>query len=151
MNVERETFVSTNKNKSNDLKGGIAMRKIRFASRGRLVAMGLGLGAIVLLSGPPLSLAEDSSNFVEKMKKWQSEMSEKFRDTYKGLRGENQKRENSAATASVDLREQNESYTVRLSLPNRDLDRVEVKLEGDELRIVAPPRKRLAATSRRFG
>src|SRR5438045_5981006 len=70
-------------------------------------------------------------------------MSEKFRDTYKSLRGESQKREKSGATASVDLREQNESYTVRLNLPSRDLDKVEVKLEGDDLRIVAPAEEKV--------
>ena len=116
------------------------MKKKRSTNR---QLMGLGLGAIMSLGGPPVSLAEDSSGFVEKMKKWQSEMSEKFRDTYKSLRGESQKREKSGATASVDLREQNESYTVRLNLPSRDLDKVEVKLEGDDLRIVAPAEEKV--------
>ena len=68
------------------------MKKKRSTNR---QLMGLGLGAIMSLGGPPVSLAEDSSGFVEKMKKWQSEMSEKFRDTYKSLRGESQKREKS--------------------------------------------------------
>ena len=66
-----------------------------------------------------------------------------FRDSYKSLRGESQKHEKSAANASVDLREQDESYTVRLNLPNRDLDKVEVKLDGDELRIVAPAEEKI--------
>jgi HSP20 family molecular chaperone IbpA len=107
----------------------------------RLVARSLALSAtITLLAGVTVVFAasetRDSGSFAEKMKKWQEEMSEKFRDSYKSLRGE--KSEKSAATASVDLREQDESYTVRLNLPDRDLDKVEVTLEGDELHIVAP-------------
>ncbi|MGI8601757.1 MAG: Hsp20 family protein [Verrucomicrobiales bacterium] len=43
-----------------------------------------------------------------------------------------------AGGASVDLREQKDSYTLRLNLPNRDLDTVQIKLQGDSLNIVAP-------------
>jgi HSP20 family molecular chaperone IbpA len=46
--------------------------------------------------------------------------------------------ESSIATASVDLREQQNNYTVRLNLPDRNLDKVEVAWTGDTLRIVAP-------------
>ena len=42
------------------------------------------------------------------------------------------------ATASVDLREDKDGYTVRLNLPDRDLEKVEIKLEDKALRVVAP-------------
>jgi len=79
---------------------------------------------------------KDDSGFVQKMEQWQDKMSDKFRDTWKKLRGE--RKEKSIATASVDLREDKDNYTVRLNLPGRKLDQVEIKLEGDALRIVAP-------------
>lgn len=110
--------------------------------RARLLAIGLALGASIAAFGyaPQAGAVEEkkdsSTSFTEKMKKWQDEMSDKFRDTWKGLRGK--KDERSIATASVDLREQKDSYTVRLNLPDRDLDKVDIKLEGDELHIVAP-------------
>ncbi len=89
----------------------------------------------------PLAVAagvekKDDKGFIEKMEQWQDKMTDKFRDAWKGFRGK--KDERSIATASVDLREQKDSYTVRLNLPNRDLDKVEIKLDGDELHIVAP-------------
>lgn len=59
-----------------------------------------------------------------------------FCDTFKSLRGDAEKP--SVSTASVDLREQKESYIVRLNLPDRDLAKVAVTLEGDTLRIVTP-------------
>ena len=109
--------------------------------RAGLLAAGLALGASVMLTCPPLAVAageakKDNKGFMEKMDQWQDKMSEKFRDTWKNLRGES--KEKSVATASVDLREDKDSYTVRLNLPDRDLDKVEIKLEGDTLRIVAP-------------
>src|SRR4029079_7473922 len=51
----------------------------------------------------------------------------------------------SIGTASVDLREQQDSYTVRLNLPERDLDKVDIKLEGDSLHIAAPAEKKAAS------
>ena len=109
--------------------------------RAGLLAAGLALGASVMLTCPPLAVAageakKDNKGFMEKMDQWQDKMSEKFRDTWKNLRGESKGK--SVATASVDLREDKDSYTVRLNLPDRDLDKVEIKLEGDTLRIVAP-------------
>ncbi len=89
----------------------------------------------------PLAVAagvekKNDKGFIEKMEQWQDKMTDKFRDAWKGLR--DNKEERSIATASVDLREQKDSYTVRLNLPNRDLEKVEIKLDGDELHIVAP-------------
>ena len=92
-------------------------------------------------SEAPLAVAagvekKDDKGFIEKMEQWQGKMTDKFRDAWKGLRGK--KEERSIATASVDLREQKDSYTVRLNMPSRDLEKVEIKLDGDELHIVAP-------------
>ena len=111
--------------------------------RAWLLAISLTLSAsIQMLNVMPAAAAldekKDSSAFVEKMKKWEDEMSEKFRDTFKSLRKDNKESDKSTATASVDLREQKDSYTIRLNLPSRDLHKVDVKLEGDMLHIVAP-------------
>jgi HSP20 family protein len=100
----------------------------------------LALIADLMMISPDVVAAEDAKKsnqgFIEKMEQWQNKMSEKFRDTWKGLRGDDQGK--SVATASVDLREDKDHYTVRLNLPDRDLEKVEIKLEGDTLRIVAP-------------
>lgn len=113
--------------------------------RVRLLAAGLA-GAIMLVAAPTAARAadetkKDDSGFVEKMERWQDRMSDSFRDTWHKLWGDKKggaMNEKSIATASVDLREQKDSYTVRLNLPNRDLNKVQVKLDGDTLRIVAP-------------
>jgi HSP20 family molecular chaperone IbpA len=70
------------------------------------------------------------------MNEWQDKMSEKFRDTWKSLRSDS--KEKSFSTASADLREDRDRYTLRLNLPDRDLENVQVKLEGETLHIVAP-------------
>jgi HSP20 family molecular chaperone IbpA len=97
--------------------------------------MVLGTGAL-LVAGPFL-LAEESKDqgFLEKVQDWQNEMSDKFRDTWKKLRQEGNP---SIVSASVDLREQEKSYMLRLDLPGRDLDKVDVSLKGDTLHIVVP-------------
>ena len=105
------------------------------------LAAGLALGACIIMTLPPSGGAaeepkQDGKGFLEKMERWQDKMSEKFRDTWKNLRGAS--KEKSSATASVDLREDKNGYTVRLNLPDRDLEKVEIRLEGDTLRIVAP-------------
>ncbi len=74
------------------------------------------------------------------MKQWQDLMSDKFRDTWEGWRG--RKGGNSIGAASVDLREQKDSYTVRLNLPERDLSKVDIKLDGSSLHITAPAEKK---------
>lgn len=90
---------------------------------------------------------KEDLGFLEKMNRWEDRMSDKFHDTWQKLWGEKEGEsmgERSVATASVDLREQKDSYTARLNLPNRDLDKVEVKLDGDTLRIVAPAEDKAA-------
>lgn len=93
-----------------------------------------------LLLTPALTAAgattREDKGFVGKMEQWEDKMSEKFRDTWKSLRGEGKEKAN--PSASVDLREDTDHYTVRLNLPDRDLSKVEINLEGGTLRIVAP-------------
>lgn len=106
--------------------------------RAGLLSAGLALGASFLLISP-LSAAEakkDDKGFLNKMEQWQDKMSEKFRDTWKGLRSDDKGK--SVATASVDLREDKDGYTVRLNLPERDLEKVEINMEGEALRVIAP-------------
>ena len=82
-----------------------------------------------------------SDPLIQKMKAWQDKMSEVFRDTWQGLRHDQDAKnlgESTLTTASVDLREEQDNYIVRLNLPNRNLDTVEISLFGDTLHIVAP-------------
>jgi HSP20 family molecular chaperone IbpA len=108
---------------------------------GRLLAIGTSTAMLATVSMAANESQEDSSRFTEKMKNWQEKMSDTFRDTWRGLWEEKDAKnmgESTLATASVDLREQHDSYTVRLNLPDRDLDKVEINLSGDTLHIVAP-------------
>ena len=104
------------------------------------LAAGLALSASGLMTSPLAVAAgvekKEDKGFIEKMEQWQDKMSDKFRDTWKSLRGES--KEKSFATASVDLREDKDHYTIRLNLPDRDLEKVDIRLEGDTLRITAP-------------
>jgi len=114
--------------------------------RARLLAASLALSASIFNPiSVPLAIAgqgkEDSPGFIEKMKRWQDEMTDKFRDTWQDWQGK--KDGHSLAAASVDLREQKDSYTVRLNLPNRDLAKVDIRLEGDALHIVAPAEEKV--------
>jgi len=101
----------------------------------------LAVSAFLVLFGHPATVAaddakKDSSGFMEKMKEWQDAMSKKFHDTFKKLKEES--KEKPLTTASADLREENDYYVVRLNLPERSLEKVEVKLNGSTLHIVAP-------------
>src|SRR2546430_2368257 len=100
-------------------------------TRSRLVAAALALGALILSgqSGLPVFGAENpASAIADHLKKWQEKMSDAFRDTFKNLREVGESK--SLGSVSADLREQNDSYTLRLSLPDRTLDKVDVVLEG---------------------
>ncbi|MDP9292632.1 MAG: Hsp20 family protein [Verrucomicrobiota bacterium] len=118
------------------------MKNTSINRRAGFLAVGLltiGIALAAPFDATAVTTAEEKTvpdGFIQKMKKWEDEMSDKFRDTFKSLRKED--KEQSIATASVDLREQKDSYTVRLNLPNRDLDKLTIKLEGDTLSIVAP-------------
>lgn len=114
--------------------------------RARLTTMAVAGNVVLAVLASPAALVttekDTSRDFNAKMKQWRTEMSEKFRDAYRSLRGGKEK---PSATASIDLREQDESYTVRLDLPGRDLAKVEVRLEGDTLRIAAPAEEKSGA------
>jgi len=104
---------------------------------GRFPLLAPGVVALVLTCAIAAEEAgKDDKGFIGKMDQWQEKMSEKFRDAWKSLRSDSN--DKSVATASVDLREDKNNYTLRLNLPDRDLDKVEIKLVGDALRIVAP-------------
>jgi HSP20 family protein len=99
------------------------------------LAIGSSLAAgIAIVAGAVAGEKDQSSGFFDKMKQWQAEMSETFRKAFDGA----SKGTSPAASASVDLREQSDSYLVRLSLPGRAIDKVEVDLDGNLLRIDAP-------------
>ena len=109
------------------------MKNLSNISRAGLLALCV---TFMMTAGAAGEAAKDNKGFLDKMEQWQDKMSDKFRDTWKSLRGDS--KEKSVATASVDLREDKDNYTLRLNLPDRDLEKVEIKLEGDTLRIVAP-------------
>ncbi len=110
---------------------------------GRQLAIAVG---VFMLATATLARAADggptsSDPFIQKMKQWQDDMSQLFHNTWLGL-GQDKNAANpgqsTVATASVDLREQQDGYTVRLNLPSRDLTKVEINLTGNTLHIVAP-------------
>lgn len=106
----------------------------------RVLAVALGLGALVAAPTRNLAAAEsekdNGAGLLAPLKQWQQKMSETFRDSFKGLNnGQDTK---SLTSVSADLREQNDTYTLRLNLPNRNLDKVEVSLDRNRIRIVAP-------------
>jgi HSP20 family protein len=105
----------------------------------RKIAAGVAIGTCLITAGIPAVLAAETpsgSGFTEKAEQWQNKMSDAFRDAWKNLRGN--RSEPSVSAAAVDLREQMDSYMIRLNLPDRDLEKVEITLKGDTLRIVAP-------------
>jgi HSP20 family molecular chaperone IbpA len=121
------------------------MKRMIFQNRGaRLLALSLALSAGLTVFGATAGAVAaeadqgSSGRFTEKMKDWQEKMSDAFRDTWRGLWRAKSLGLASVSTASVDLREQPESYTLRLNLPERDLNKVEVALEADTLKITAP-------------
>jgi HSP20 family molecular chaperone IbpA len=112
---------------------------------GRLLATSISISIAMFISAAAATTASDSQGdseaSTERMKSWQERMSETFRDTWQGLwqdKDTKKRGESTVATTSVDLREQQDGYTVRLNLPNRDLEKVEITLSGDTLHIVAP-------------
>lgn len=114
--------------------------------RAGLVVLSLALGAVAnparaTTPPPTTNPPADSSSFTAEMQHWQKEMSDVFHHTWNRL-WEGKESNGSGATAlaaaSVDLREQPDSYTIRLTLPGRDLAQVKVSKTGDTVRIVAP-------------
>src|SRR4051794_36442587 len=100
----------------------------------------LSWSAAVLLGctvgGAPLAFAADhpskgwGTQFLESMKKWEDKMSDVFRDALKKTGGDK-----SVYSASIDVREQSDHYTVRVHLPDRDLSKVKVTMNGQTLKI----------------
>ncbi len=111
-----------------------------------LVVLSLALGAATnparaTTPPPTTNPPADSGSFMTEMQHWQKEMSDVFHNTWNRLwqdRKSTGPGSTALASASVDLREQPDSYTVRLILPGRDLAQVRVAKMGDTLRIVAP-------------
>lgn len=119
--------------------------------RAGVLLTGIALGAGIITAGLSASTAAetkpgDGGGFVEKAQEWQDKMSESFRDLWKDLRGDDRGKP-SISTASVDLREQENSHIIRLSLPGRKLENVKVSLEGTSLQILAPAEGKLGRYS----
>ncbi len=113
----------------------------------RVQTISMALGSLILLPlGMPVATAaeEDTkvpAQVIEKSKNLQDKMSRMFHDTWKEIRDsvDAKRSKVSVATASVDMREQNDGYTVRISLPGRTIEKVTVNLiDGKTLRIMAP-------------
>lgn len=111
----------------------------------RLQVLAAAIGT--LLIQPTLTMAAEDheplhESLIEKVRQLEDRMSNKFRNTWKELRdsgGRTARSEQVLSSASVDVREQNDGYTVRISLPGREIDKVEVGLINDNrLRIFAP-------------
>lgn len=76
----------------------------------------------------------------EQSRQMQEKMSQHFHRAWSGMRDAMPGRKGSAlADASMDLREQNDSYVMRLHLPERDVKSVEASIiDGKVLRVTAP-------------
>jgi HSP20 family protein len=107
----------------------------------RLFAMGVSIAMVTTLAAAADERQPDTGRFSENLKNFQEKISEAFRDSWRALWQDKEAKnisQSALSTASVDLREQQDSYTVRLNLPNRDMNKVEINLSGDTLHIVAP-------------
>jgi HSP20 family molecular chaperone IbpA len=105
----------------------------------KLAGIAMGAGVIMMAATTAVVAADETGKdgFLEKVERWQDSMSDKFRDTWRKLRSDSGGKP-SVGSASIDLREQDKSYTIRLDLPGRDVDQVEVSLKGESLHILAP-------------
>ena len=107
-----------------------------------LAAVGLGLIPCA---------AQDESTMPERMRERsrqiQDKMSQHFHRAWNGMKEAMPGRKGSAmADASMDLREQNDCYVMRLHLPGRDIKLVEVNIsDGRVLRVSAPASDKLGA------
>jgi HSP20 family molecular chaperone IbpA len=108
------------------------------------------LAAILGLTLMPCA-AQDEPTMPERMrersKQMQEKMSQHFHRAWSGMRDAMPGRKDSAlADASMDLREQSDSYVMRLHLPERDINLVEVGIaDGRNLRVTAPASGTLGA------
>ncbi len=114
---------------------------------GRWQAIWLAAGVVLAISGGPNAAAAaekdqgTNDSFTARMKQWETRMSDEFQDAWQQLWQEKAatgKRGSSLTKASIDLREQPDCYSVRVNLPGRNLDHVEVTMTGETVHIVAP-------------
>ena len=111
--------------------------------RSRVLLLG---SLLVLPFGAPTATAGEAEKIldrvIEKSRQLQERMSRKFHDQWNEIRSSVEAKaraRNSLSTASVDVRERHDGYSVRIHLPGRDLAKVEVVLaDGKALRITAP-------------
>jgi HSP20 family molecular chaperone IbpA len=97
--------------------------------------------------------AQDESTMPERMKErskqMQEKMSQHFHRTWSGMRDSMRGHKGMGkplADASMDLREQSDSYVLRLHFPDRDINLVEVGIaDGKNLRVTAPASGTLGA------
>jgi HSP20 family protein len=103
----------------------------------RLLAVSLALGAVFVLGGVTTVClgAADPSGFSGLLRRWQVNLTAAVRHDFDRVRSLIGSKQGGAAT--FNLEDRANGYTVRLSLPNHDLDRVDVNLEGHTLRIFA--------------
>jgi HSP20 family molecular chaperone IbpA len=104
---------------------------------GRVLSAGSSIVVLTMGAVAAQDTSGEDASFTETMKEWQEKISDALRDSWQD-RGDENPDASTVTAASVDLREQPDSYTLRLHLPNRDLDKVEIDLSGDTLRVVAP-------------
>lgn len=120
----------------------LSPRKWQAATLAALLIAATAVAALTVDNGQKdAGQPEAAKNFTDSMKDSQGKMSQTFHDAWQWLWQDKDSKnlsQSTLAVASVDLREQQDAYTVRLSLPNRDLDKVQINLAGDTLHIVAP-------------
>jgi len=103
---------------------------IRHLSAAFMLGSFLAVAPTVPAAEPLHSPKQAGGSLVDTLKNLEDQMSKIFRDTLNQKNGKD-----AIYSASVDVREQPDHYTVRLHLPDRDLNRVQVQLEGRALKI----------------
>lgn len=85
--------------------------------------------------------SQKQEGILERVEAWRDRMSRSFSEAWEGLWTDQDAlshNQQSLATAAIDVRESGRDYTVRMHLPGRDLDSVQVELDQGALRIIAP-------------
>ena len=123
-------------------KAILSSRKRQVATLAALLIAATTFTALAADNNPKDTGQQDAAkNYTNSSKDSQNKMSQTFLNAWQWLWQDKDGRnlsQSTLAVASVDLREQQDGYTVRLNLPNRDLAKVEINLAGDTLHIVAP-------------
>lgn len=86
---------------------------------------------VAFAAEPSLSSKGSSEGLTGTLRRLQDQMSQIFQDTLGKTQGER-----SAYSASIDVREQPEHYTIRLHLPERDVSHVQVSMDGKALKVI---------------